>query len=195
MGTRTRVTFSLDSVLVPAVSHGIVPEASGELRCILCLEQTALALSSFLCTLRCSCILPLSRCRWSMSRIAPSLAVHYPLLPRFALVLQGSTRRRGWGGAAVCQDGSRCLSISLPHTRCRCSASSGPGGTGRTRTKQTAAYHRLYSGTSGTGLIPSDPRTAVGQTEPRPFRPPVLPGHLLIMLDHVPDGVGQAIAG
>jgi AraC-like DNA-binding protein len=91
-----RVTFSLDAVLFAAVSHGVVPEARGELVWVPWLEQTEAALSS---------VHPALLVHTSYESlqaehvtVAPSLAVHDPLLHHIALVLQVALEGEGGAG-------------------------------------------------------------------------------------------------
>jgi len=104
-----RVTFSLDSVLFAAVSHGVVPEASGELVWVPGLEQTDSALSS---------VHPALLVHTSYESlqaehvtVAPSLAVHDPLLHHIALVLQVALEDEGVAGQLYAKTVADALAV------------------------------------------------------------------------------------
>jgi AraC-like DNA-binding protein len=88
-----RVTFSLDAVLFAAVSHGVVPEARGELVWVLGREPTDSALASVHPALRVHTAY--ESLQAEHVTVAPSLAVHDPLLRHIALVLQVALQGEG----------------------------------------------------------------------------------------------------
>jgi len=160
-----RVTFSLDAVLFAAVSHGVVPEASGELVWVPGLEQTDSVLSS---------VHPALLVHTSYESlqaepvtVAPSLAVHDPLLHHIALVLQVALEGEGVAGQLYAKTVADALVVHFlrRYAAARPALGEVTGGLSPSKLRRTTAYiqEHLEHDLSLVTLA------AVGQTSPAHF--------------------------
>ena len=160
-----RVTFSLDSVLFAAVSHGVVPEASGELVWVPGLEQTDASISSVHPALLVHTAY--KSLQAEHVTVAPSLAVHDPLLHHIALVLQVALEGEGVAGQLYAKTVADALVVHFlsRYAASRPALSAVTGGLSPSKLRRTTAYiqEHLERDLSLVTLA------AVGQTSPAHF--------------------------
>jgi AraC-like DNA-binding protein len=159
------VTFSLDAVLFAAVSHGVVPEARGELVWVPGLEQPDSALASVHPALLVHTAY--ESLQAEPVTVAPSLAVHDPLLRHMALVLQVALEGEGGAGQLYAKTVADALAVHFlrRYAAARPALGEVTGGLAPSKLRRTTAYiqEHLEHDLSLVTLA------AVGQTSPAHF--------------------------
>jgi AraC-like DNA-binding protein len=160
-----RVTFSLDPVLFAAIAHGAVPEASGELVWVPCLEKLDAALSSVHPELLVHTAY--ESLQAEHVTIAPSLAVHDPLLHHIALVLQVALEGEGVAGQLYAKTLADALVVHFlrRYAASRPALGAVTGGLSPSKLRRTTAYIQAHLEHDLSLVM----LAAVGQTSPAHF--------------------------
>jgi AraC-like DNA-binding protein len=160
-----RVTFSLDAVLFAAVSRGVVPAARGELVWVPGLEPTDSALASVHPALLVHTAY--KSLQAEPVTVAPSLAVHDPLLRHIALVLQVTLEAEGGAGQLYAKTVADALVVHFlsRYAAARPALGAVTGGLAPSKLRRTTAYIREHL-EHDLSLVTL---AAVGQTSPAHF--------------------------